>query len=104
MQETGNLEPYMQQLANSHEREIKEYRAAIELSEDIVVRMLSTSMMKGVPASEITEGIGTLLSLEPTKTHGRPIYVEKALSCGLNVDLVNVRSEVWERHPNQSRR
>ncbi len=97
VRETGNLEPYMQQLANYDEREIKEYRAAIELSEDIAVRTLSTGMMKGVPDDEIKERIGTFLSLERTKTHGRPIYAQEALSCGLNIDVVDVRSTLWER-------
>ncbi len=97
VRETGNLEPYMQQLANYDEREIKEFRAAIELSEDIAGRTLATGMMKGASESEIKERIGTFLSLERAKTHGRPIYAEEALSCGLNVDVVDVRSELWER-------
>jgi len=53
VRETGNLEPYMQQLANYDEREIKEFRAAIALSEDIAVRTLATGMMKGMPEGEI---------------------------------------------------
>jgi hypothetical protein len=96
VRETGNLEPYMQQLANYDEREIKEFRASIELSEDIAIRTLATGMMKGAPEGEIKERIGTFLSLERTKTHGRPIYAEEALRCGLNVDVVDVRSKLWE--------
>jgi hypothetical protein len=97
VRETGNLEPYMQQLANYDEREIREMRAAIELSEDIAVRSLASGMMKGTLEGAIKERIGTFLSLERTKTHGRPIYAQEALSCGLNIDVVDVRSELWER-------
>ncbi len=35
VKEQGNLQPYLQQLANYDEREIKEFRAALSLSEDI---------------------------------------------------------------------
>ena len=97
VRETGNLEPYLQQLANYDETEIKEMRAAIELSEDIAVRTLATGMMKGTPQDEIKEMIGTFLSLERVKTHRRPIYAEEALRCGLNVNMVDVRSALWER-------
>lgn len=97
VQETGNLEPYMQQLANYDEREIKEMRAEIELSEDIAVRSLAAGMMKGTPEGEIKGRIGTFLTLERAKTHGRPIYAKEALQCGLNVEVVDVRSALWEK-------
>lgn len=97
VRETGNLEPYMQQLANYDEREIKEFRAAIELSEDIAVRSLAVGMMEGTAEAEIKERIGTFLTLDRAKTHGRPIYATEAMQCGLNVEMVGVKSALWER-------
>jgi ClpP class serine protease len=46
--EKGNLQPYLQQLANYDEREIKELKAALSLSEDIAIRTLASGMMKGM--------------------------------------------------------
>ena len=46
VKEKGNLEPYLQQLAKYDEREIKECKAALSLSEDIAIKTLASGMMK----------------------------------------------------------
>ncbi len=95
-QETGNLQPYLQQLANYDEREIQEHRAAIELSKDISVRALTSGMLKGSPEEEITKDIGVFLTPERTKTHGRPIYRQEATECGLSVKEIGTEGRLWE--------
>jgi hypothetical protein len=32
-----------------------------------------------------------------THNHGRPIYANEAKKCGLNIDLLDVNGELWER-------
>jgi len=91
----GNLEPFLQQLANYDEREIAEFRAALALSEDIAVRCLTSGMMSGVREDEIKERIRTFLTPERTKIHGRPIYYEEARECGLTVEPKDVADPAW---------
>jgi hypothetical protein len=96
IQETGNLQPYLQQLANYDERDIQEYRAEIDLSEDIAVRTLAKGMMKDVPGS-ITEQIRIFLTPpERTKVHGRPIYRDEAAECGLGIESIGTKDRLWE--------
>ena len=94
VQEKGNLQPYLQQLANYDEREIKEYRSALLLSEDIAERALGSGMMRGV--SDIKQRIEVFLSPKSTKTHGRPIYPNDAEACGLIVEHRKVSEPVWQ--------
>lgn len=93
----GNLEPYLQQLANYDERDITEMRAALALSEDIAIRCLASGMMAGKTQKQIKEKIKIFLTPERTKTHGRPIYKEEAATCGLNIEMREVRDPVWQR-------
>jgi len=94
--EKGNLQPYLQQLANYDAREIREMEAAIALSEDIAIRTLGTRMMKGLAETEIKKKIGVFLSSEATKTHGRPIYRDQATDAGLIIEHVDVTSDLWQ--------
>jgi hypothetical protein len=96
IKEKGNLQPYLQQLANYDEREIKELRAALELSEDIAIRSLSSGMMNGTRRDDIKKKIKIFLTPERTKTHGRPIYLEEAASCNLSIESRDVKDEIWE--------
>jgi len=93
--ETGRVEPYLQQLANYDEREIKELQAALELSEDIAIRALGSGMMKNKDEGDIRKRIKMFLTPEKTKTHGRPICRDDAAGCGLCVEPVDARSDVW---------
>jgi ClpP class serine protease len=92
----GRLEPFLQQLANYDEREIQEFRSALSLAEDIAVRTLESEMMKSLSKEQIREKIKIFLTPEQTKTHGRPIYKDEASGCGLNIEAINIRDELWE--------
>lgn len=94
--EKGNLQPYLQQLANYDEREIKELKAALSLSEDIAIRTLASGMMKGMSENDIKNKIKIFLTPERTKTHGRPIYREEAVDCGLKIEPKDVKDKFWE--------
>lgn len=94
--ETGNLQPYLQQLSNYDEREIKEFETAIQLAEDVAVRALESGMMNGKTKDEIHDMIKVFLTPEETKSHGRSIFYEEAKNCGLNIELMDLKSKVWK--------
>ena len=96
VKEKGNLQPYLQQLANYDERDIAEYRSALSLSEDIAVKSLEAGMLSGLTEEEIKKKIEIFLTPEKgKKVHGRPIYAQDALDCGLNVEIRNVKERFW---------
>lgn len=96
VKEKGNLQPYLQQLAHYDEREIKEFREGISLSEAIAIRSLSTGMMKEVSEDDIRDKIEIFLNPKETKAHGRPIYAKEALGSGLTIKLEDTRGRFWE--------
>lgn len=95
VKEKGNLQPYIQQLANYDAREIEEYRSALSLSEDIAVKALKTGMLSKISEKEIRKKIKLFLTPEKVKTHGRPIYVQDALNCGLNIEIKDLNENFW---------
>ncbi|MCX6647443.1 MAG: hypothetical protein NTY09_13950 [bacterium] len=90
----GNLEPYLQQLARYDERDIKEFRSVLDLSEDIAIKVLKSGMMKG--DTKIREKMQIFLSPKSTKIHARPIFRDEAKKCGLNIDSIDIDSKLWE--------
>ena len=45
---------------------------------------------------EIKKKIEVFLTPKKTKSHGRPIYVKEALSCGLNIDIIDKKEKLYE--------
>lgn len=93
---TGNLQPFLQQLANYDAREIKEFEAAIELSEDVAIRALKSGMMKGKSDKYIKDKIKVFLTPNQTKSHGRSIFHAEAKKCGLKIELMDLKSNLWK--------
>lgn len=93
----GNLEPYLQQLQKYDARQIQEFKAQLDLAEDIAVRALQTGMMKGKSKAEIRKKIKTFLTPEQTKTHGRPIYRDEARTCGLAIEDAEPKDKPWPK-------
>ncbi len=91
----GNLQPYLQQLANYDEREITEYERVLALSEDIAIKALKSGMIPSYRYNKIKEKIKIFLTPEEVKVHGRPIYAKEAKSHGLIIEIPNMRSEMW---------
>lgn len=96
VKEKGNLQPYLQQLANYDAREIAELRAALSLSEDIAVKALKTGMLSKISEKKIKQKLKKFLTPEEVKTHGRPIYAHEASACGLTVEVRDLDSAFWE--------
>lgn len=93
--ESGNLEPYIQQLERYDARYIDEIRVAEKLSESVSVKALKAGMMQGQSESKIRSRIAMFLSRNKTNSHGRPIYRDDAAKCGLKIREFEVRSEEW---------
>jgi ClpP class serine protease len=93
---SGNLEPFLQQLAKYDAREIQEFRSALDLAGDIAVRALKAGMMSDKSEKRIREQIATFLTPERTKAHGRPIYRDEAKGCGLNIESIEVDDDRWD--------
>lgn len=93
----GNLEPYIQQLANFDQREIAKYKSYIDLADDIAQKSLATGMMSGASKATIKNKIQVFLDPKAgTIAHGRPIYCDEATSCGLTIKEIDVKGELWE--------
>ena len=75
---------------------LREYQSFIDLSEDVVLKALSTGMLEGNRPQEIRKAIEIFLTPRRTKAHGRPLYISDAEQCGLNMDLIDVNSREWE--------
>lgn len=95
VKEKGNLEPYLQQLANYDAREIAEFRSSLSLSEDIAIKALKTGMLSELSEKGIKKKIKHFLTPEKVKNHGRPIYAQDALNCKLNVEIKDLKEKFW---------
>lgn len=93
----GNLQPFLQQLQRYDAREIQEYKSAVDLSEDITVRALQSEMMKGKSQKEIKARMAIFLKPSAgTKSHARPILSSEAEKCGIAVNKMEVKSDLWK--------
>lgn len=92
----GNLQPYIQQLERYDSREIEEYKNALALSGDIAIKALKTGMLNGVTEIKIKKSIKDFLSPEKVKVHARSIYAEEAKKCGLNIEIKDIKSNLWQ--------
>jgi len=95
VKEKGNLQPYLQQLANYDAKEIAEYKSALSFSEDIAVKTLKSEMLSNLSREKIKRQIRIFLTPEKVKVHGRPIYAQDALNCKLNVEIKDVKEKFW---------
>ncbi len=92
----GNLEPFIMQLQKYDHREIQNYKSSIALSESLAVKILSTGMCKGRSVADISKKIRMFIQPDAgTVVHGRPIYSQEAVECGLKVEPLDVNSPTW---------
>jgi ClpP class serine protease len=93
---TGNVEPFVQQLARYDVRDINNWQGFIEVSKDIAIKILASGMMAGTDRQEIERKIKIFLDPSAgTQHHSRAIYATEAKSCGLTIEELNVRSPQW---------
>lgn len=92
-----NLQPYLQQLQNYDSKQIKEYKAAIALAEDIAIRALKNDMLKDNDEKSIKKKIEQFVNPNKTKDHGRAIYIEDAKLSELVIEEKDLKSDFWEQ-------
>lgn len=92
----GRIEPYLQQLSNYNPIEVKQLEALQALSEDIAITALKSGMMGTKSKSEIKRKIKMFLTPVMTKVHGRAIYPEVARESGLNIEVLDHNSKIWQ--------
>lgn len=91
----GNLQPYLQQLANYNAMEIEEMRSAFDLSKDIAIKVLKAGWFAGKSRRAIEGRIKLFLTPKDVKVHARPIYASDAIACELNINLQDIKSLLW---------
>lgn len=91
----GNLEPYLQQLANFNESEITHLEAERDLATDMAVRCLKTGMLSNSTETQIKKNLQIFLQPRQKMAHARPIYAPEAAACGLNIEVIDSHSSLW---------
>lgn len=93
----GRIEPFLQQLERFDSRLIEEYKLARDLSSDIAVKSLKKGMLSSLTEKDIKNKIEPFLKPRKTKVHGRPIFIEQAKECSLEVGEIDVKSKLWQQ-------
>jgi len=91
----GNIEPYLQQLAQFNATQIQMLRSATKLSESIAISSLKRGMLKSLNEDEIKTKIKCFTDPDVTLSHGRALSIEHLGDCGLNIEEINLQSELW---------
>jgi len=92
---TGQLAPYLQQLARYDARDIRNIKSAQRLSEDVAVNLLKSGLFKKLTVKQIKTKIKALVDPNKTISHGRPLFHNAVKKCGLNVRVENSNSQLW---------
>jgi hypothetical protein len=94
---TGNVEPYVQQLAHYDVRDINTWTGFIDVAKDIALKILASGMMSGRNRADIEQRIQVFLNpTAGTQHHGRAIYAPEAKNCDLVVEELDVKSPHWD--------
>jgi ATP-dependent protease ClpP protease subunit len=89
------IEPYILQLSKYDARFIERLISVQKLSEDISVRLLRSSMMRRKSEAQIIKAIQVFLAQPKKRAHGRMINYAEAKNCGLNIQLIELGSDLW---------
>ena len=92
-QTNGQLAPFLQQLERYDATKIRNIKSVQALCESVAVRTLETGMMSG--QQNIADKIKPFIDPSHTGVHGRPVYPLAAQACGLNIEVQDLRSELW---------
>ncbi len=94
---SGNLEPYLQQLGRYDAANISHLETERDLVTDMAVELLHTGMLSNMSKTDIKKNMQVFLLPKHTKAHGRPIYHKEAIGCGLNIELHDPHSSIWNK-------
>jgi Serine dehydrogenase proteinase len=94
--QNGQIEPYLQQLKNLNAVDIQELKSQQLLAENIAISSLQRSMMKGKSDDDIRKSIRPFIDPDITMSHGRALNHERASACGLNIEFMDLNSDLWK--------
>lgn len=93
---SGNIEPYLQQLAQFNATQIQMLEAATKLSESIAIASLKRGMLKDQTEKEIKKRIECFTNPDITLSHGRALNIEHLEATGLNIEEIDLNSDLWK--------
>ncbi len=91
----GNPDPYLMQLSSYDERLIDKLAKLQTYSTSYAVKILKSGMMTSCTDAEIKDKISIFTDANRSITHSLPIYREDARDCGLMIEDLDSRKEVW---------
>lgn len=94
--EEGHVEPYLIQLQRYDAAEVEELRANERLAKDIAIRWLQEGMMKGVRRNAVGRRISLFIDPGRTHVHGRGIFYDEATRAGLDIELIETGSSLYQ--------
>jgi hypothetical protein len=85
----------LQQLQSFDPSEIEEMRRIQALGRDMTGKFLSKHMMKGCGGEEIQNVVMAFSEAEAHKSHGRPVWADRAKDLGLKVAIIRHNNPFW---------
>lgn len=89
------IEALVQQLTRYDARYIEQLKSAQALSENISIKLLRSGMMSQFTRATIKKKIQDFLIHKQTASHGRMITTAEARNCGLKIEEIELRSDLW---------
>ena len=89
------IEALIQQLARYDARHMEQLKSEQALSQHMSVKLLKSGMMSNLTENTIKKKIEDFLIHKKTAAHGRMITMDEAIKCGLNIQAIELRSELW---------
>lgn len=91
----GKVEPYLQQLARYDRRYVAVMKRESDLGEGMAAQILKTGMMSALSLPKIKAKIKPFTDASMLGSHGRPIFLDQASKCGLNIKPIDLSSAMW---------
>lgn len=90
------IEALLQQLTRYDARHIEKLKSEQALSENISIKLLKSGMMSRLTKAAIKTKIKDFLIHKQTAAHGRMITMNEAKKCGLAIQEIELRSDLWD--------
>jgi len=94
--EKGHIDPFLQQLSQFNAVQIQMLREATKLAESIAITSLKHGMLCKLNEREIAKKIKCFTDPDITLSHGRALSIEQLKPCGLNIEEIDLCSELWK--------
>jgi ClpP class serine protease len=92
---SGHIEPLLQQLSQFNAIQIEMLRSETKLSESIAISSLKKGMLSKKSEQNIKKDIECFTNPDITFSHGRALNIDQIKDCGLNIEEIDLSSELW---------